>query len=137
MTKLKFKELEYHHFLMAKKIVRKEGEIQIQIQGRSMIPLYEPNGEEARVLYLQTLGELKRFDIVVFWQDNILISHYFWKANKYFNEDLNNPTLVTRPLNPIKAFDHPIHFEQILGIIRERKISFWLKIRIYLNLFFK
>lgn len=99
-----------------------------------MVPLFNPNGHLVKVNYISSLENLKRFDVIVFWQNNILVCHYYWKNNSYFN-DPANPTFMTRPLNPIKNFDHPIQFEHILGKV-DQELSRWLKFKILLNTLF-
>lgn len=136
MTKLKSKGLDYQDFELTKKALNLKGELDVTIVGMSMLPLYPAEGHVAKLRPLKKIEELRRFDVIVFWQNNILISHYFWKKNEHFNDDANDPYLVTRPLNPMKSVDHPIKFEHILGIIPERKIGAWLKFRIYWNLIF-
>ena len=106
----------------------------INVVGKSMIPVYKPEGQVLKVSFIENIKSLKRFDIIVFWQNNMLISHYYWKKNAYFN-DPNEPTIMTRPLNPIKSFDHPIKNDQILGILPE-KISLWLKLKILMKIIF-
>jgi len=108
--------------------------LELNVLGTSMHPLYKSAGEVANVEVLKGLKDLRRFDIIIFWQNNSLIIHYFWSLNKNFNEDPDNPLIVTRPLNPLRAFDHPIYFDRILGRVKEKKIGFWLKLKIYLSL---
>ncbi|MDO9184043.1 MAG: hypothetical protein Q7U04_16640 [Bacteriovorax sp.] len=85
---------------------------------------------------IKDLASLKKFDVIIFWQNNILVCHYFWKENKFFQSeslDLNSKIIVTRPLNPLKGYDHPIKMEQILGLVSQAKINWWLRLRIVLN----
>lgn len=135
VTEQKFKELDFHSFLTAKELLRHKGELKVTILGKSMVPLYQPTGQVVEIKPIADLSELKRFDIIIFWQHNKLIAHYYWKQNSYFIEDVNDPNLVTRPLNPIKSFDHPIRFNHILGIVPE-KMPLWLKLKILFNIIF-
>ena len=136
MNTQKYKELDFYSFQLAKKEVQRVGQIEIKIVGKSMYPLYEEiEGQKIIVHYVKDIKELKRFDVITFWLNNILVTHYVWKQNEVFIDDPNDPILVTRPLNPMKSFDTPIKFSQVLGIVPERKISLWLKFRIYLNYF--
>jgi hypothetical protein len=134
VTRQKYKHLDFSSFQLLKRHLEIVKQLDISIIGQSMAPLYRPEGQLVKVSYIEDLNSLKRFDVIVFWQNDILVSHYFWKKNSYFT-DPNDPTLVTRPLNPIKSFDHPIKYNQILGILPE-KINFWLKIKILYKIIF-
>ena len=134
--KLTYKEVDHSAFIRALDFLRQHGKIFINVYGTSMLPLFKNEGEEVVVTSVSDWQEIKKFDVVVFWQNNILICHYFWRHNKYFNDDVSNPTLLTRPLNPIKGFDHPIKFNQILGTVKSKKISFWTRVKVYLNIIF-
>jgi hypothetical protein len=131
VTKPEYKELDYQSFLKAQEILRAKGELEINIVGTSMLPHFPISGYTAIVKPVPSLESLKRFDIIVFWQNDKLIGHYFWKKNTHFNEDL-----LTKPLNPIKGIDHPIQFEQILGIIPDKPIGPYLKLKVFLSLIF-
>lgn len=134
MTKQEFKVLSFQNFLTIKEILIARGSITLNIVGKSMLPLINEDGKEYRVYPVQSAKDLKRFDIIVYWSKEVLIAHYFWRANKHFNDDPNDAYLITRPLNPLRSYDHPIKFDQILGIITEKKISLWSKIKIYFML---
>ena len=136
MTEQKFKELDYSSFQSAKEVLKKVRSLEISVMGTSMMPFYKSSGQKVIVKPLNDISDLKRFDLIVFWQHNMLVAHYYWKQNSYFNEDNNDPNLITRPLNPIKAFDHPIKFDHILGKIND-ELSLWLKLKILLNILFK
>lgn len=135
MTEQKSKGLDFQSFLNAKEVLKHAGELEITVVGKSMTPLYEANGQLVRIKPITNLSELKRFDILIFWQNNKLIAHYYWKQNSYFVENVNDPDLVTRPLNPIKSFDHPIRFKHILGVVPE-KMPLWIKLKILINIIF-
>lgn len=124
--------LDYSKFIILKKQLEIEKTIQLEVLGSSMLPLYRSVGERINVEIIHELIELKRFDIIVFWQNEGLIVHYFWKINSFFNDNAKDPTIITRPLNPITAYDHPIHFNQLLGIVRDKKIGNYLKFKISL-----
>ena len=135
VTKHKFKELDYSSFLLVKKHLENVSVMDITIKGTSMIPLFAEESQVVKVHKIDNRVSLKRFDVIIFWQDGILLSHYFWGVNKHFNEDPNDPYLITRPLNPIKGFDHPIKYEQVLGIIPV-ELSLFLKLKILFNILF-
>lgn len=134
MTKHKYKELDYSSFTLLKTHLKSVKTLDIEILGLSMVPLLDPEGHKVKVLYVEDLKILKKFDVIIFWQNNILICHYYWKVNKYFNDPVD-PTIVTRPLNPIKNFDHPIKYNDILGIV-DQKLSIWMKIKVLCSIIF-
>lgn len=69
---------------------------------------------------------LKRFDIIVFVQDNKLICHYLWSQNK-----LVKPLLMqTRNMGGGK--DYPIKEEEYIGKVLSHRLSFWQKLKILL-----
>jgi len=128
--------LDNSEFIILKNYLKLNKTIRLNVWGSSMLPLYKTNGEEVNIVIIHEFQDLKRFDIIVFWQNERFIIHYFWKLNKFFNDNDTNPTIVTRALNPINSFDHPIHFNQVLGIVREKKIGSWLKFKIALSSIF-
>lgn len=135
MTKLQFKEISYDYFLLTKAHLKNVKELDITITGNSMKPLFNEDSQQTKVRYIDDLNLLKRFDVIVFWQGDKLISHYFWKKNEYFQNDNGEPYIITRPLNPIKSFDIPIVSAQILGILPE-KIGLGLKLKIFFRQLF-
>ena len=84
-----------------------------------------------RVFPLESIDSLNRFDVVVFWQHNMLLCHYYWAKNIYLSPGI----LLTRPLNPIGGHDHPIRSPQLLGIVPSAKINWWLKLRVIVKTF--
>lgn len=110
------------------KTLQNEGVAKVRIRGNSMNPLLSEL-DHVTIFPLRDLNSIKRFDVIVFWQHNILMCHYFWKRNAVFNPDV----LLTRPLNPINGYDHPINQSQVLGIAKLVKISSWLKFKIIIS----
>lgn len=131
---LEFKEIDFKTFLILKSFLETKGELVMNIKGVSMNPvLYEKDC--VSVVPTKSLNSLKRFDVIIFWQNNILICHYFWRTNTYFqnnSSDLDSKILTTRPLNPLRGYDHPIKMSEILGIVPMVKINWWLKLKIIL-----
>jgi len=63
-------------------------------------------------------NDLKRFDIIVFIQDDMLICHYIWSINKFVR-----PILIqTRSLLGKKDF--PIDLEKYIGKVISHRLSF-------------
>lgn len=72
--------------------------------------------------------DLKRFDIIVFVQDQKLICHYLWTTNKFIRPIL----MQTRSMSG--ARDFPIKEENYIGKVVSHRLSFFQKMKI---LFFK
>jgi hypothetical protein len=120
-------EVNQQQFFKIKESLNKNGKQEVRVRGESMIPLLQEK-DLIEIFPLNDLSILKRFDVIIFWQDNIFMCHYFWKKNNHFNK--TNEIFLTRPLNPINGFDHPIESSQVLGIAKNLKISTWLKFKI-------
>ncbi len=92
-----------------------------------MIPLLK-EGDIVEVLGIANISQLKRFDLVLYeFQDNY-ICHYYWDRNRQGTDEV-----LTRPLNPSATFDIPVRSQQIIGIIKNKKINLLMKIKIFLN----
>jgi hypothetical protein len=99
-----------------------EKKVLIKIVSDSMEPLMKV-GQSYYVLPHN--NNFKRFEIIVFYQNQRLNCHFVWK-----NQVLFNSTLVTRSLKHFKIDDFPVFYENILGKIESEKISFFQKVRI-------
>jgi signal peptidase I len=71
--------------------------------------------------------DLKRFDIIVFYQKDKLICHYLWSINQRLKPKL----LQTRSMYGHKDF--PIKEEQYLGKVISHKINLWRKLLILMQ----
>ncbi len=71
---------------------------------------------------------LQRFDIIVFWREGILVSHYLWAMNRVVTPIL----LQTRALPGGK--DVPITFDDYLGKVVSHRLSTWDKVKIFFRL---
>ena len=79
-------------------------------------------GEE---IYVEVkASNLNRFDIIVFWRDEMLICHYLWNINRFIEPKL----LQTRNINGGK--DYPIKEEDYIGKVVSHKLSIFRKIKI-------
>ena len=101
--------------------------IEVKIISGSMEPLIK-TGEVVRVEKLS--GDPRPFDILVFYQNNIFLCHYFWRKNIRFDNDGKN--YLTRPLLS-RGVDIPFARGQILGRVRGKKIGFWRRMLIMLR----
>ena len=92
-----------------------------RILSASMSPLIEVGDE---ILVDVKSEKLKRFDVIVFVQDDVLVCHYIWRIN-YIVE----PKLIqTRSL--LGKHDFPIGFDKYVGKVVSHSLSFWQILRI-------
>lgn len=70
--------------------------------------------------------KLRRFDILVFVQDNVLICHYLWTKNKVVQPVLYQ----TRNMGGGKDF--PFKEEDYIGRVISHRLNFWQKLNILL-----
>lgn len=112
------------HFEKLKKLPVFKGKI---VTG-SMIPVIKI-GES---IVVEVLSEnLKRFDIIVFRQNNKLVCHYVWNINR-----IVTPRLIqTRNLQG--GYDYPISPEDYFGKVISHHLSSWRKFLILLSTFMK
>lgn len=112
-------------FSLQKQALEIEGQAQFQVISGSMQPLI-PVGATIKVISLSRLGRpLRRFDIVVFFQQNYLICHLVHHINQL---QLGDKKYVTRPLR--KTYDDlPISEADILGVVENYKVSNFEKLR--------
>lgn len=90
-----------------------------------MTPLI-PVGAELLIKKVPADYTLKRFDILLFKQDDKLVCHYFWQQITV----LEKPMIVTRNLES-GEFDYPFERKMLLGIVTNYKIGFFLKMKIF------
>ena len=114
-------------FLQKLKELNTQKTISVQIVSNSMEPIIK-TGE---IIHVEKLtGEPKIFDILVFYQNNIFLCHYFWKKNTYIDNDGKN--YLTRALASHGA-DIPFSRDQILGRVVGKHLSFLRQYRIVLR----
>jgi signal peptidase I len=115
------------NFHLQKKLLEKNGVVQIKIVSDSMNPIIKV-GEILKVAPLRTEGEIKRFDIIVFFDGNTLKCHFVWLGmqNKFSSQ------ITTRSLGDLYHDEVPLSRELILGWIIDRKIPLWWKLKIIL-----
>ncbi|OUR93626.1 hypothetical protein A9Q84_19345 [Halobacteriovorax marinus] len=111
---------EFEDFLMMKKIILSRGNIEVEIVSDSMEPLIK-TGELIKVQNVEE--DLKLFDIIVFWRDGQFVSHFVWRFN-----GISHKTITTRSLKDKGANELPVEFENVLGIIKDKKISLYTKV---------
>ncbi len=78
---------------------------------------------------VEVTADIKPHDIIVFWQDNKLICHVFWKKNEIIRSQ-GHEVLITRPLLG-RAWDVSIQPSQVLGKVLNYKVPRWYLWRMY------
>lgn len=73
--------------------------------------------------------DLRRFDIIVYWNKEILVAHYVWHINRQVDAGL----IITRALLTGRE-DLPLSSQQIVGKLVGVSLPWWRK---WLLLFFK
>ncbi len=102
--------------------------LKLKVVSDSMMPLI-PIGAMLEVEKIHEDYKFQKFDILLFQVDNKLMCHFFWHQNKYFDKDL----IITRNLKD-GDFDHPFPKAKVIGLVKNYKLSFFHKLRIF---FFK
>jgi hypothetical protein len=85
-------------------------------------------GSEIELRKIGDQEKFQLFDILVFMNNGRLICHYYWHSNEVFDRGL----IVTRCLKN-KNRDEPFERKNILGIVVNYKISFWMKLKILIS----
>lgn len=112
-----------------------KGEIsweEFEVLRQSQTPLYkfkivtgsmDPLIPVGSTVIVDTTAEIKPSDIIVFWQDNKLICHIFWRKNKIISQN-GQEILVTRPLFG-RRMDLSITAPHVLGKVINHHLPFW------------
>lgn len=104
------------------------GSIKFTVVSDSMIPLI-PIGSELH-LTQEAHSSLRPFDIIVFRRESRLVAHYIWR-----NQVAYNGTVITRCLKKKFSDEAPVHQNEILGLVKNYKITPASKVWIlFLNL---
>jgi hypothetical protein len=86
----------------------------------SMAPLIPVGGE----IVVDTVTTPKLGDIVVFWQEGLLICHILWHKNARLTDARGVSVLSTRPLDS-HHWDLSIRSEQMLGRVLNYQVPRW------------
>ena len=119
-------------FQSIKKIIKKNDSISIKIISDSMQPSLNIN-DIINIKYIN-INEytFNRFDILLFWDSNFLMCHYFWSYNNLFNNN-GSKSINTRSIKEIYSNGIPISPSQVIGIATNCKISTWIKFKILIK----
>jgi signal peptidase I len=110
--------------------LKKDGIATCVVMSGSMAPALKV-GE--RMLVSPVLRRLKMFDVIVFFQDSILVSHCFIKFAR--NPDPGTKLLTQALIG--KSFDRPVNEEDVLGVVTSHRLSFPQKFRLFLRQFWQ
>lgn len=94
---------------------------EIVILTGSMSPFISP-GDKITVFPLGG-RELKKFDPIVFWREQRLICHFFYRKEFRDGKEL----VITKALNSSKE-DPPIDQDQVLGIVIRPTLPKWKRL---------
>lgn len=109
-------------FLKLKKILHKNLFVKVKILTGSMRPLIKID-EVITVLPIKDDHEFIPFQVYLFRdQDKRLVCHFFWDRSK-----IDESNLLFRPLNS-KWIDLPIKREEVFGMVKGKKVTWWLQI---------
>ena len=126
------KEYKLEEFKAMKMKLKSSLSLDIQIVSDSMYPILAVE-ERCTVSPYLGVDNLKRFDIIIFWQANRLICHYFWRTSIALNT--GKLQFMTRSLKNIYTNDVPFNEDQILGLICDTKVKKLTQIKImFLNM---
>lgn len=110
--------------------LKEKGEIHLEVVSASMEPLIKV-GEQVDVKpMLSGSGTLKKFDIIVFWNGELLICHYIRNFNLLAVPG-GQGSITTRGLKT-RRYDLPCYDEMILGRVLSHRLTFWQKLRLRL-----
>lgn len=119
------------NFYAIKKELLKKQALSLKVATDSMHPVLKVN----QLINVRPCDPivLKKFDIIVFWDEGKLTSHFLWAKQTDFNS--RGTILVTRSLKNPAEIDLPFKEELLLGKV-DAKIPTIKKIKLYLKIRF-
>lgn len=127
MSNFTFAEFE----VLKQELILKNG-LALNSMGHSMHPIIV-SGDKIFVSPIEDFSTLKRFDLIVYWDHNVLMCHYLWNQNKVFVSQQGQGLLQLRPINPLKNIDQPIPQNQILGRLSSGRIPLFYRMKILIH----
>jgi len=109
-----------------KKTLKRDKQARLTVVSDSMSPIIKVQ-EVISIQYIEDHGLLKVFDIVIFEQADRLNCHFLAKV------DPENDLFVTKSIKNPSDSDYPLESKQILGIVKDKKMSLFSKIRLLLR----
>jgi hypothetical protein len=124
--------LDEVEFRSLKEVLGRIEKITVRVVSGSMEPCIR-TGEQIEVSRLR--ARPRRFDILTFWNGQVIMCHYLWHTNEYLTNPDGQQVYVTRALRR-GSYDAPITESQILGRVVSHRLSAWARFRIVLFTFF-
>lgn len=119
-------QLNFEQFKELKEFLKYQKKIRTEVVSGSMEPLIM-TGDSVYVEPVQDIGELKRFDIILFLYNKILVCHVIWHLNHLPNAE-GERVFITRGIRS-KYDDLPVPYSHVLGIVKEPRLSLYWKLR--------
>lgn len=121
-------DIDLLKFGALRKRLKTTGELTLRVASDSMEPILKEG--QLVVVQERELRQLKRFDIVVFWQQNKLFCHYLWTLQ----EDLATGEIgfITKSLKSPQDIDLPSKEYYLLGIV-PNQIPLYFKIKVLIK----
>ncbi len=119
MDPIKFKALQNR--------LNREGLVELRIASNSMEPVLKT--DDVISVHTTNKSALKKFDIIVFWQNNRIICHLLWSIQTMKSGE---EVLITKSLKDPQEIDIPIKEGLLLGKVNA-KIPLLLKIKMLLK----
>lgn len=107
---------------VAKKKLRAGGTIELRVASDSMVPLLKVD----ELIVVKSKESYELFDVVLFEQGDRFNAHFLTKI------DLENQVYLTRSLKNPSSHDYPLRPEQLLGVVENKKLSLWQKLKVLL-----
>jgi hypothetical protein len=121
-------QMDLVDFFKLKSRLDQQGEMKLNVASDSMHPVLKI-GQKITVKPSNGVP-LRKFDIIVFWGQGKLISHFLWA--KQMNEANSEFVIITKSLKEPSSHDIPIKENLILGIV-DCKLSLLSKISVWLR----
>jgi hypothetical protein len=114
--------IDENAFSELKRRLASDGKMKVVTPTRSMVPCIYP-GDAVEIEPIE--GDLKRFDIIVYWDGKNLVCHIYWHENSLA---WGGPRLfVARALDPKLGEDLPALPSALLGKVISHRLSPWQK----------
>jgi len=101
-----------------------------RIASESMSPLLKVGDEIVWEKVITPASDLRRFDLIVFRQNNKLFCHYLWSINSH------RDVYVTKPLQSTDCEDLPLSSSDILGRLVSHRMNLYWRIKVVLCFLF-
>jgi len=121
------KEYDPDEFKSLKTNLLATGRLAFRVVTGSMKPVIKP-GDVVEIVPVNT--ELRKFDIIIFDNSNVLVCHYIWKINQ-LSVGSSGPTITTRGLYAKE--DLPVSFDRVLGKVVSHKLTLTTRLRLVLS----